>query len=183
MEKKGNIVFCHGFNVRDNGAGTIDQLIPYVEHRNVLHGDYGHFNLLGVRYYNKNVARTIAGMTPPDTIGVGHSNGCAVLLMAAEFGAKLDRLILINPALDKDTVFPQQIKRIDIFHNKYDNTVWWSKWLPNHVWGAMGKDGSTTGDYRVHNHETHELFGIKGHSAIFDVSGRLADYIKKELIE
>lgn len=181
---KSNIVLVHGFNVDDNGEQTVNKLEKYVnkEIYNVLHGDYGYFGLWGVRFFNKNIAQTIAGMTPPNTVAIGHSNGCAILVRAAEYGAKFSRLILINPALNMDMEFPEQVERIDIFHNIDDTTVSWAKWLPFHRWGAMGRYGSISEDPRVFNHETKELFGISGHSAVFDVSEKLANYIKENLV-
>jgi len=181
--KEGHIVLVHGFNVKDDGDSTINRLEQYVDKRNVLQGDYGYFGLWGVRFFNKSIAKTIAGMTPPHSIGVGHSNGCAILTRAAEYGAKFDRLILINPALEKDRQFAPHLKRIDIFHNLSDTTVSVSKWLPFHVWGEMGRTGYQGNDQRVFNHETGELFGATGHSGVFDYSEQLANYIKDNLVE
>lgn len=180
--KKGYVLFVHGFNVEDDGEKTINKLEEYVEKRHVLHGNYGHFGLFGVRFFNKNIARTISGMTPSDTVAIGHSNGCTILVRAAEYGAKFSRLILINPALNRDMDFPEHIERIDIFHNIDDTTVSWSKWLPFHRWGAMGRYGSSSKDPRVFNHETKKLFNVSGHSTIFNESGKLALYIKNNLI-
>ena len=108
------VVLCHGFNVKDGGKGTTDTLKALVEHsgHTVLEADYGFFSLFAVRFFSDNIAQVISGMTPEGSIGVGHSNGCNILLQASEFGASFDKLIFINPALDNDFVVPEQIKEV-----------------------------------------------------------------------
>lgn len=178
-----NLVFAHGFNVKDGGRGTLDRLLPYLERtHNILQADYGWLSLLGTWFYNDNCARLIAGLTPVNSVGVGHSNGCALLVKACDYGAKFKRLVLINPALDRDTEFPEQLDRIDVIHNLYDDTVTLSKWLPFHPWGEMGRVGYEGGDIRVMNHDSSELFGVFGHSAVLkEKAAELAEYMDNVL--
>ncbi len=178
-----NIVLVHGFNVKDRGKTTTDRLIPYISNKyEVLQADYGWLGLFGVRVFNANIASLIAGMTPKKSIGIGHSNGCAILTEAVELGAKIDKLILINPALDYDFEFPPTIKRVDVFYNPTDITVISAKFFPFHRWGDMGRRGWVQ-DKRitrlptVYNHNTESLFGAKGHSGVFDYSEELITYM------
>ena len=161
-----NYILCHGFNVKDAGRGTIDKLIPFLI-GNIQQADYGRFNLFGVRWFNNSISRAIAGMSNVNSVGVGHSNGCAILVEAARYTPKIKQLILINPALDKDTVFPEYLDRVIVFHNIYDDVVTASKWIPWHVWGEMGRTGYVGDDPRVTNIDTFNLFKVKGHSAVF----------------
>ncbi len=169
------IVLAHGFNVHDGGQNTTDKLIPHLEAagHQVIQADYGYFGLFGVRFFNKHIAKVIAGMTPEDSIGIGHSNGCAILVEAARQDAPFKRLILINPALDRDTEFPEQIERVDVFHNMDDFVVTTSKWLPWHPWGDMGRLGYNGVSLRVVNHETKRRLNVSGHSAVFEKAAEL----------
>lgn len=175
------IVLVHGFNVRDGGANTIDRLKPYLDDHQIIEADYGWIGLLGVRLFSKNLINLLAGMTPKHSIGIGHSNGCTKLVAACEKGAPFDRLILINPALDRDYQFPLQLQRIDVFHNLDDTAVAASRFLPFHSWGDMGRVGYMGTDRRVHNHETRSLFGVSGHSAIFSRAASFVSYLKDKL--
>lgn len=161
-----NLILCHGFNVNDAGKSTIDKLLPHLPLSSIQQADYGYFHLLGVRYFNDNIASVIAGMAADNSIAIGHSNGCAILVNAARLSPKIKRLILINPALDVDTKFPDTLERIDVFHNSYDFVVKQAKWFLFHPWGEMGRLGYLGADHRVTNHETSVLFGVSGHSAV-----------------
>lgn len=163
-----SVVLCHGFNVRDGGKGTTDTLKALVERsgHTVLEADYGFFGLFAVRFFSDNIAQVISGMTPEGSIGVGHSNGCNILLQASEFGASFDKLIFINPALDNDFVVPEQIKEVVVIHNKEDNVVQISKFIPFHRWGNAGKVGYKGQDAKVTNIEFCTT-GSNPHSDVF----------------
>ena len=174
-----NYILCHGFNVRDAGKETIDKLLPHMQIDEVQQADYGYFNLFGVRWFNKSIATTLAGMSNRHSIGIGHSNGCAILVEAARHTNNIEHLILINPALDNDTSFPNSVKKIDVFYNQTDKVVTISKWMPWHVWGDMGRVGFKGSDSRVRNHNTRWLFDAHGHSgALIDHSKKLMEYIR-----
>lgn len=167
---KRDIVLVHGFNVRDRGAHTTDRLIPHIDHLGqVRQADYGWLGLFSVRWMNPFIARTIAGMVDAPAVGIGHSNGCAILHRASHESDKLEHIILINPALDEDAEFGPSVKRVDVLHNPTDEPVQISKWLPfRHPWGAMGRYGYVGDDNRVINHNTYRLFGARGHGGAFD---------------
>ena len=167
-----NVVLCHGFNVRDGGKGTTDSLRGLVEAcgHTVLEADYGLFGLFAVRHFSDNIASVVAGMTPKGSVGVGHSNGCNILLQAAEQGASFDKLIFINPALDNDFIVPEQVKSVAVICNNEDNVVQLSKFIPFHRWGNAGKVGYKGGDDRVKNYE-FETCGDNAHSDAFTTEG------------
>lgn len=175
-----NIVLAHGFNVRDSGKETTDKLLPYLKAYNIQQADYGFLGLVGVRLYNDNIAKLIAGMVNDSTTGIGHSNGCAILVDAAKQTDRIKRLILINPALDSDTEFPNSVEQITIICNSHDTTVKASKWLPWHVWGQMGKVGYTGENPLAVNYNSYVLFGVKGHSAVLQEKPQeLVDFLQK----
>lgn len=161
----------HGFNVSDGGANTTDRLTPYFEvnGHEVIQHDYGWFGFLSVRFRNHSVAEKIAKATTGEgyDVGVGHSNGCAILLDAASMG-KFDGLILINPALDRDADIPDGVRWVHVYHNSGDKPVKWAKWLPMHPWGDMGRVGYCGMDGRVMNFSGDRLEPrLSGHSDIF----------------
>lgn len=163
-----NVVLAHGFNVNDDGKSTIGKLATVLPFPGVQQVDYGWTGLLGVRVLNPRIAKLVAGMTEPGSVGIGHSNGCDILRRAAALGAPFKHLILINPALDSDISFSDQIEHIDVLHNPTDNVVTAAKFIPWSAWGDMGRAGYTGIDPRVVNHDTHAQFGATGHSGVFE---------------
>lgn len=163
----------HGFNVRDRGKGTLDLLQPHLNEAGytVYDRDYGWKGLLGVRIHNARVAQQIANSAQEGDIGVGHSNGCTILAMAADAGAPFDGLILINPALPNDRVFAPRLKWVDVYYSTGDLAVAAAmalRLLPwnwgGHQWGDMGRVGYRGSDPRV------RAFEMDGrHSDIFKI--------------
>lgn len=175
------LVFVHGFNVTDGGAGTTGKLARRLEHLGEsAQFRYGWLGLLGVRLFDGRFARMLAGMVTHGAVGIGHSNGCLILHRAASDGAPFRHLILINPALDADVAFPPSVERVDVLHNSDDTVVSVGSLLPFHGWGDMGRRGATWPDWRVRNYDTRALFGASGHSAVFsdEVIDRLASFVE-----
>lgn len=157
----------HGFNVDDRGAGTTNLLHPYLRKARlrVLDYDYGMFNLLQVRLCNGGIAETIRATTKAGDIGVGHSNGCAILVEACQRGANLSGLVFINPALDEDTKIPAHVDWVHVYHNRGDTPVALSRIFQFHPWGAMGRHGYRGSDSRITNFDCFP--DVQGHSDIF----------------
>jgi hypothetical protein len=170
-----NLIKCHlvhGFNIKDGGSETIDRLIPHLDNKKlvVVQHDYGHLRIRGVLRKNKVIAAKIKNHLGKHDVAIGHSNGCAILVKSLQQGGILDKLILINPALDKRFEFPDSVNEVHVFHNKHDKAVVMAKWLRKLVfwrnsflWGEMGNTGYKGDDKRVTNHVL-----AKGHSAVFN---------------
>jgi hypothetical protein len=149
----------HGFNVRDGGQRTTDRLMPYVKKAgiSILDHDYGYFGLLQVRFCNGGIAEAIKSIARKGDIGIGHSNGCAILAEAARRGAPFRGLVLIHPALDDDYLIAPQVEFVHVYHSEKDQAVWFAKLLRfNHPWGAMGRVGYTGSDSRYKNYNDDE---------------------------
>lgn len=165
-------ILLHGFNVSDEGEGSIGRLTPYLERDgwHVKRPRYGWLGLLGVRLMNTRFARLIADMAEPGDVVLAHSNGAAIAVEAAELGAPFAELVLINPALDSDREFPEQLNQITIWHSPSDSPLWISKFLPWHAWGDMGAVGYR-GPYDVRvmsiNKENGFPVSSKEHSDVF----------------
>ena len=157
----------HGFNVRDSGKSTTDQLIQPLQDNGhlTIDLDYGFWLLARVRLCNAPLAAVIARMAMPNCALIGHSNGCTIAWLAAQAGAPAERLILINPALDSNAAFPSLIGRIDVYYSPSDRPTWLAQWLPGNPWGAMGHTGYLGKDPRVTSHNLENiLFRHVGHS-------------------
>lgn len=140
----GRVWLVHGFNVSDQGKGTVQTLRPYFEAAGfeVKLWRYGWRGLLGVRYMNGTFAQLLADAVDDGDIIVGHSNGaCLAKLALDQTEAKLGQLVLINPALDSDAHFAKNCGAIHVWHSPSDSPVAWAKILPWHAWGDMGAVG------------------------------------------
>lgn len=182
----------HGFNTSDGGAGTLDKLRPLFEARGFVVVEHdSHWSrgiirdLLSVRFGNTKRAESLAQFIQPDDILVGHSNGCAIIMMACWILAQINpayrvRCVFFNPAMDRDAPVSPIISNVLCFHTKSDRVVWASSLLPFHLWGRAGQLGlnGSVGS-NVHNcpYESLGLNGM-GHSGIFKKEIR----IKKAMI-
>lgn len=166
-------ILLHGFNVSDEGAHTVGRLAPYFEAAGfeVKRPRYGWCGLLGVRFMNRRFARLIADLAEPGDVVVGHSNGCAIAADAADIGAPISQLVLINPALDADRRFAPQVQRVHVWHSPSDGPVTFAKFLPWHAWGDMGAVGYRGPfDPRVssYNKENGYQVSSSAHSDVFE---------------
>jgi hypothetical protein len=159
----------HGYNISDGGTNTTDKLIPYLAKAgyDTREHNYQFVNLTGllqVRFCNGSVSEIVRAWTRDGDIGIGHSNGCAILAQAAAKGAPFHGLVFIHPALNEDYVVAPHVRWIHVYHSRKDWAVWFSKLLRfRHPWGAMGRVGFTGSDPRYTNIDISPY----GHSEIF----------------
>ena len=185
---KETAVLFHGFNVTDQGKDTTDRLRPYLEAAgfHVEENDYGFIFLIGALWGNQDKAEKAADRWGRNAIGIGHSNGCAILWRASMLGA-FKRLVLINPALDTHIRFPAHLEAVHVFFTRYDTPTKYAKYIPWVIWGSAGREGCQDRRKRVPavkerrtrqiltnivNHDMHSLsvepyHRIKGHSKVF----------------
>lgn len=156
----------HGFNVRDNGAGSVLKLRPYLKAKGfeVVALGYEWTGRLGVRLCNPKLASFLASLVDEESVAVGHSNGCAIIDEACRRGALFSQVAYINPALDPDLAPVGWVKRADVFYSTGDWATTLARFIPFSTWGAMGAKGYTGKDSRVVNHE----MGSFGHSDVFN---------------
>lgn len=165
-----NVKMVHGIRTRDGGKktfGILQKMLQILlENSKVSLVNYGY---ILIPITNDRAKRAIiksledASNSHPITI-VSYSNGCWATVLAMEDGQHADHLVLINPALRKDYVFPEHIKRVDVYYSPNDfatrlskmystfvNLFPWRESSP-HGWGEMGRVGYVGDDVRVHNH-------------------------------
>lgn len=158
--RKLRIVLIHGFNVRDNGAGSIDQLVPHLldlfgpENVDIDKdsADYGWDFLLKVHFFyvfGDTIPRIAAALEDADVV-ITHSNGANYCMKALKrIRNERIHLIHISPALNKGWKFRETFRRCDVIHSRNDRIVYLAKWIPFSPWGNMGQVGPTTDDPRV----------------------------------
>jgi len=173
----------HGFNVKDSGKKTTDKLAPFLQSAGyrVVELDYFWTGLMGVRLCNKKIANVIAQMShlaEGKVFAFGHSNGCAILQAASQFGAQFHQLVFINPALNRKAIVGRNVQYIHVWHSPSDRAVSISKFLPKHIWGNMGAVGYQGPDPRFFNYDKEDSglwtgphgksYSSKSHSDVFN---------------
>lgn len=147
----------HGFNVNDGGAGTVGNLGPYFP-THVLH-KIGFIGLINLRCRNREIVRYLMERVAPGDVLVGHSNGALICQRLVEAGVKPRAIVLINPALRRDTKFPEGVPVLCLYSDG-DMTVqlgrMWSRLVSlggirAHGWGAAGRYGLTEQQPSVKN--------------------------------
>ena len=166
-----SVILVHGFNVWDGGEKTVGRLRPYCISKGVEYRmwRYGWTFLIGTLMGNPNRAAWLAKDCKPGDVGIGHSNGCALLWRACWVKAVFRTLILINPALDREVAFPAHLDTIHVLHDPGDLAVRLASWIPGVRWGEMGAYGYLGNDERVFNHrfDWDGDVSIDEHSDIF----------------
>lgn len=171
-------ILVHGFNVRDGGRATIGQLETFFSAKGIpcIVFNYHWLGVFGTYAKNGKIARRIskaaesAAKAGHRVVAVGHSNGCAILHRATiEQQARIEHLIYINPALDKNRAPGGEVNRLDVWHSPSDKPVKIAKWLPKHPWGEMGATGYDGDDERIFNHNKEKDYPVssKEHSDMF----------------
>lgn len=170
------VCLVHGFNVKDAGAGTVDQLAPFIIRSGYEvdcdETDYGYFGLLDVRLRNgkrrQKVLYRLARAFESADIIITHSNGAnfthQALDMLPDTFVNSKLVIHISPALDRDASIPNSVRKALVLHTPHDKWVRLSTYLPGHPWGRMGAYGYDGTDKRVTNRNCPE---IEGHSDWF----------------
>ena len=175
---KPTIYLAHGFNVRSPEKyfrlGAILESVGYP----VVRVDYGWTGLVSVNFATQRTAKKLADVMLPGSIVIGHSNGAASAYRAAMMHAPIRQMILINPALHRNTLFTGDLlSRVDVYHATDDKVVTWGKhWrrfarVLGSDWGEMGRVGAMVPQRDVHNHDLHAVLATDekiGHGGAFE---------------
>lgn len=148
------VLTAHG--IFTSGTNSIDKLDPLLRSRQCEVVSYEYFpnDLIAARLLNwkrENAVRDLAKQQGI-TVGIGHSNGCAILHGAARKGAGFKLLIYANPALDsKPKPLPKEVERVYVLHAPDDMATWVAKFLILSPWGDAGRNGYKGDDSRFIN--------------------------------
>ena len=171
------IHLIHG--IHSNGAGLTGQLAPFFRDAgiDVMVRRYGYVFATPaiipgwLNWRNERRAAKLAQIIQDGDAIVCHSNGAAVAYCIQAEHRELSAIILINPALDRDTDF-HNTGRVLCLHNAGDDVVGLSAALPFTHWGAMGRDGYAGSLANVVNVDCANppdgLPRLWGHSALFE---------------
>lgn len=151
------VFLIHGFNVKDFGKGTVEQLKPHLgdDELDPVGFSYGWLGLMGVFFLNPKIVRQLLSQVRDGDVAVAHSNGCVVAHKAALLGAPFQSMVLINPALRSDTQIADHVRTL-VLHNDWDHAVKFGAllrlllpWAPlgDPDWGDMGAKGHAPQDY------------------------------------
>ena len=167
-----HVYLIHGFNVRDGGKNTTGTLRNQIEEagHTVEEIHYGFFHRWRVRWCNRGVARAVSSMARKDSYVIAHSNGAAIVYLAAKFGAPFKHVFLINPALNSKLEIPN-VEKVDVFYSESDFWTGLAKFIPASLWGSQGRVGYKGEDEegRYSQTELDKLAGREvGHSGIFE---------------
>lgn len=167
----------HG--IHSNGVGNTGKLAPYFRDGgfDTFARTYGYawaspaFLPGLVDWQNQRRAKRLAETIADGDAIVCHSNGAAVSHWIQAEHRELSAVILINPALDRDTDF-HNVARVLCLHNAGDDVVGLSSVIPFSAWGAMGRDGYAGSLANVVNVDCANppkgLPKLWGHSALFE---------------
>ena len=181
------IYLIHGFNVKDDGADTVDTVRNYLEDvgETVVDIDYGHFQRLRVRMCNKGLAKALSNLVEEGSTCIAHSNGGALAYLACEFGAPFKNVILVNPALDANKALAKHVENVQVWYSPKDKWTGIAKYIPFSPWGAQGRKGYTgKKDNRYTQFNEDELFqNMKDkHSGIWQ-SDKTRQYFVEEVLK
>ena len=185
-------VLVHGFNVKDAGAGTVDQFIPELEKLGYTvdrdEADYGFWSLRAIYFGGKRkvIRRLMKAFEHADVI-ITHSNGASFANKALKQipprhdGTRV--LVHFSPALNRKTEIPFSIDRQWVYHTRKDWTVRLSSYLPGLPWGRMGAMGYKGDGPNINVDRTETMKGhsnwFKGANAVnypHDLHDRVKDY-------
>ncbi len=170
----------HGIHTSEGDTSTPEYLLPLLRnggHKVKVH-EYGYVLAVLTRFQNPGRAAKIAPYIADGDVIIAHSNGADITrIMVNDLGVRPSQVILLQPALDKDTNF-NRVPRVDVCWNKEDKAVFFAKLLPfHHPFGEMGRTGYVGSAMNTVNHDTLKICGIGGHSAPYQKSQVMRDYV------
>jgi pimeloyl-ACP methyl ester carboxylesterase len=146
--------YCvHGVKTFDGGQGYVGQFATLLQQRGLVPElfSYSASWLFGFQWaLNGGRARALAELIGNESCAVlAHSNGAQIAFQAAEMGAPIRNIVLLNPALDRRARLAAHVGRCDVFYTTDDPWTWISRWLPLHPWGDAGNAGYRGADERI----------------------------------
>lgn len=131
---------------------------------------YGYAYALTTRWENGGRAQALRDLILPGDIVLGHSNGGALIWLAAQLGAPIGGAVLLNPALDSDKALAEHVPWVNLYPNRHDIAVKFAKIFCKHPWGAQGRDGLSVYDPRYRTFFTDSaqpnVPAVFGHSSV-----------------
>ena len=169
-------IFCvHGIHTddKDNVTAKLAPAFRQVCVEDVMVWKYGYALALTTGltdFLNERRAAKLAQSIKPGDSILAHSNGCAIAYLLQNT-VPLDRLILVQPALDAWRTF-DNVRKVLVLYNEDDEVVAASTFGFCSAWGDMGKEGYTGTLKNVEQWNTkappHLLPPYSGHSGVVE---------------
>jgi len=169
-------IFCvHGIHTddKDNVTAKLAPAFRQVCVEDVMVWKYGYALALTTGltdFLNERRAAKLAQSIKPGDSILAHSNGCAIAYLLQNT-VPLDRLILVQPALDAWRTF-DNVRKVLVLYNEDDEVVGASTFGFRSAWGDMGKEGYTGTLKNVEQWNTkappHLLPPYSGHSGVVE---------------
>ncbi len=167
--------FVHG--ILTEPTSPVRGLLPYLVEAGLqtAYPDYGYELVIEVKAVNPMIVGALTPYIQPGDIGIGHSNGCAILYDLLQAGAPFSKLVFINGALETNFLLPATLKSLDVYFNPGDDITEAAAiaqrlgWVDKN-WGELGHSGYTGKDPRVTNFNcgsTADMPTVSGHSDFF----------------
>lgn len=139
-----SFVLLHGWNNGDGGEHALGPLRDalLVRGHKVLMPSYGRVvTPWGTKIKSRETAQILSTCVRSGDTLIGHSNGGRIALEITHHTHKVRRVMLLNPALDRNMVPGSDVERCIVVHAPRDRAVWLAKFVPGSVWGDMGRVG------------------------------------------
>lgn len=169
-------IYCvHGIHTddRDNVTAKLAPAFRQVGDEPVVVWKYGYALALTTGltdFLNERRAAKLAQSIKPGDSILAHSNGCAIAYLLQNT-VPLDRLILVQPALDAWRTF-DNVRKVLVTYNEADDVVGASTLGFCSAWGDMGKTGYKGTLKNVEQWNTkappHLLPPYSGHSGVVE---------------
>ncbi len=180
------------FTRRSSGLGSMANVVPYLESHGleVAPHIYGWVDPINVREANQQIAEQIARVCQPGDVLMGFSNSGLIVHDAIEAGAQPCAAVVLQPALRRDTQWPDGEYRVLCTFNRGDWVVQlsrsWGRLVQRtgvewHGWGAAGRHGFTHPDPRITNWDTHPITGHRGPTQASEVLAPVARWTKSQI--
>ena len=170
------VLALHGAFVGHSGRNSVGRLGPGFVRAGFDFKvfKYGWRGVFGAWLLNDNTARDLVKASDEDTVLIGHSNGCPIILEALKRGCKARHVVFFNPALDNDVPIPEHVFRLHVFYTHFDIPTRISRFIPGHAWGMMGATGYDGPDIkdvlrvRSYNGGVSPVYLVKSHGGFFN---------------
>jgi hypothetical protein len=140
------------------------------------------YNGRSLRLRNENLRRIRQEAWEGDHI-IAHSNGCRLAYNCLQGGDTFGHMFWFAPALNRNVPLRKcGYQSLTVWHNPFDNAIWWARLLPDHIWGAMGRTGYMGPSSRVENVEVRKRTGYRHSHYFFEPHiTQAADFIDRRL--
>ena len=163
------LVLFHGWGVGGSrhGVQALAKELRALGH-DVITPSYGRVWLpVQTRRTSRRVALNWSGRIRHGDVLIGHSNGGRIAWEMSHYtNGRVKQMVLINPALEPDSVPGSGVDKCYVIHHPDDRVVKFARFVPWSDWGVMGATGyQPSTDWGEDSRMVNIRFGSGDHSA------------------